>query len=108
MAMVDFSNAVLTPEGSSIISSYSYVNLNQGDFSNLTTPGIAINSNANVTIIKNEANQAIISYTGTFTESGNGFYIGLNNYYPRWKITGISFQAGDTYSFQIPITLICN
>lgn len=108
MAMVDFSNAKLNiPASGNILETSGYAGTLQSLFCNAS--GQQINTNQTVNILIDAEKNIEIGYTGEFTQSGNEFYIKTRtNVNENWKITGVSFQAGDTYSFQIPTTLTCN
>lgn len=106
MAQVDFSNAVIeicTGVSRSLpvirmanIGTYSYdrrlwdSNLNR------------ISSNESITTPVENRYQKSLLYSGTFTTSGTEFYLfdtDSRNY--SWKVSNISFNAGDTYYFQV-------
>lgn len=114
MAQVDFSNARIEPANIS-------PSVNPTAYSNLTLAGYndtlydsrinAVSSNINVTQLTNQQKQLMYLYQGTFSASGTEFYIihapSYTNY-AGWKVSNISFSAGDTYVFQINATLVCN
>ena len=106
MALVDFTNAVLHfpsvfPGGTEDMNfSTSYL---------CDANGNTIVTNYRSTRLINEEKRDVRAFSGNFTTSGTEFYFGAYaNVSSKWKITGISFQAGDSYSFQIPIYLTCN
>ena len=108
MAFVDFSNAQLhLPSDSTFnITTEAYASLYNSYLFNSSSQTIVNNNYCN--LLKNEQKKLVFVYTGTFTESGTEFYFGHRSaLYQKYKITGVSFQAGDTYSFQIPVTLTC-
>lgn len=53
-------------------------------------------------IINVSATRYTIVRTGTCTKAGNAMGIYYNNHF-WWIITNISFEAGDTFSFQIDV-----
>lgn len=110
MAMVDFSNAKISVDNSSSNppSTQLYANvdafigwLNDANNNHICT-------NKNVTQVVNQDKKLVAAFTGTFTASGTEFYLRYDSGGARWKVSNISFQSGDTYSFQIPIEIICN
>lgn len=109
MAFVDFSNAQLHLPSSPTfnITNNGNVCLSNNVLTNASGQTIVSNYNHSITI--NEQKKQVHQYTGTFTASGTEFYLGdklaVNQ---KYKITGISFQNGDNYSFEIPVTLTCN
>ena len=106
MAQVDFSNASLSLVGSAPPFSTSYVNLNTATLRDVN--GNAITTNNSITFLENEQDSLLASYTGVFIASGTEFYIYTANNIGLWKISNISFQNGDAYTFQMPVTLTCN
>lgn len=121
MAEVDFSNARIEPYAYTPIGSTHYnpvnptyrenVSLNQStlysrDFGTIIAPG------AKVTQLVNLQKQLIYLYQGTFTQSGTEFYIlnysGSGYMSTCWRVSNISFNSGDTYTFTINATLTCN
>jgi len=116
MAEVDFSNAriePLTAFGSytnivNPVSLYGYLSLTYGSYLYDVNDNTIASMTA--TVLTNTSNQLVVSFRGTFTTSGTEFYI-IGASYPRacgWKISNISFSAGDTYTFQINASLVCN
>ena len=108
MAFVDFSNAQLhLPSNSSFnITTDAYACIYNGYLVNAS--GQAVSTNYNVQLLIDEPKKLVFQYTGTFTASGTEFYFGVRNAVnEKYKITGVNFQNGDQYSFQIPITLTC-
>ena len=108
MAFVDFTNAVLhLPTDTSYnVTTIGYASLYNGQLFNASRVSIA--DNYSCSLLEDSSNKLLLVYTGTFNTSGTEFYLGGRSaIIQKYKMTGISFQAGDTYSFQIPITLTC-
>ena len=112
MAQVDFSNAVLDVyEGSSSIlpatpmAQNNYLKLLGGI--NSISGSSAVTTGDSVSVITNTPSKVSILHTGTFAESGTAFLIGQywdnSNWRAPWKVSNISFSAGDSYSFIIDI-----
>ena len=101
MAQVDFSNARIEPDSSGWVTS-SNVALFNSILYGLTEGKPQINTGYTYNITYDSPSKRVILYTGTFTASGTGFYMGINGY---WKVTNISFSAGDTYSFEVEIAV---
>lgn len=111
MAMVDFTNAKIVPlEGyTRPVFDPGYVNLYTSTFKDAV--GNTINTNGTRNVLINESKRLVLSFSGAFTTSGTEFYITATSGSPvpaKWRVYNISFQNGDTYSFEIPINLICN
>ena len=108
MAFVDFSNAQLhLPSDASFnITDRGNASLDYGYLFNAL--GQNISTNESYQKLQDESKKLAYSYAGTFTASGTEFYFGSSSAIPtKYKITGISFQSGDNYSFEIPVTLTC-
>lgn len=108
MADVDFSNAVLdinSTTASKQISLSNYLGLGDTGFPNLyNVSGQIISSNANKSFIVNTPSKVSILFSGSFGVGGTEFYIVHNGYsYRDWKVSNITFSAGDSYSFIIDI-----
>ena len=108
MAEVDFSNAIIEPiiSGNINSSSSEYLNLNTSGIKN--SNGTSIVTSNSKTVLINEKKQFLILYQGTFTESGTELYVSASVYSGWWRIRNISFSSGDTYTFQINASLVCN
>ena len=113
MSMVNFTNAkidVVESQGTVVPVYWNNASINATTLTDIS--GNTINSNGICNLIVDEAKKYEYIYSGSFVTSGTEFYIDANpGSVPknaRWKISNISFQSGDTYSFQIPITLTCN
>ena len=110
MAQIDFTNAVLEPNGTYKPMTFDWLMYTWGD-DYLFNAGKSSISTGSQTVVLNSPTKATIVKTGTFTASGTEFYIG---YYDRvstqipWKVSNISFNAGDTYSFAIDIEVSGN
>ena len=110
MAEVDFSHARLascnangwSPTGLNHVSFFPYKGTGN-EYGKITdVSGNVISTNWSATILERTYNSYIVVYTGTLTASGNGIYIAWErNGQPYWGITNISFQAGDTFTFQV-------
>lgn len=108
MANVDFTNArlELVADNDNTTPVYeSHSNLNVSSLIN--NAGASIVTNQNMRTLVSEQKKLVLIYTGQFTASGNEFYIKRTNYRGRWRVSNISFQTDDTYTFQIPVTLTC-
>jgi len=104
MAMVDFTNAKIHVPESYNPTDQAFLGIG-GNF--LTDANGSSVGSMSATKIKEDPKHFIYEYAGSFTASGTEFYFGLNLAFMRWKMTGISFQAGDTFVFQVPVTLTC-
>lgn len=117
MAQVDFSNAnIEIVEGAQAPMQYIYFALlhynyagasgNTMDLSDITTPTTRV-GHATLSIIKDTPSKLSIAYSGTFLASGNGFLIAArvnsSSYVRIWKVTNISFETNDTFSFAIDV-----
>lgn len=113
MAQVDFSNAVLDVIGNNkpmADTYYNYMNLgNSGIFFD-TTETNRVNTNNSVSQIVNTPTKTSFLYTGEFTASGTSFHMQYQyySYYYMWKVSNISFNSGDTYSFIIDVEVSGN
>lgn len=111
MAQVDFSNAVLDVNtGYKPLPVNEYIALGDLGYPPLMNiGGTSITTNSGKSIITNTPSKVSILYTGTFTSAGTEFYIVKDdtaNLY--WKVSNISFNSGDTYSFVIDIEVSGN
>ena len=103
MAQVDFSNAVLdVKSGETPLALVNYLQLNNRDIYDSSRNRI---SQATVSILTNTPTKVSILYTGSFSSSGNYFYMAYNasTLAGTFEISNISFSSGDTYSFVIDI-----
>lgn len=95
MALVDFSDAAITMVNKLALT-YGYFALNQTanlyDSNNNTIVTSQVRTITNI-----DTGGWQIVYTGQFTADGAELY----TFGKYWHITGISFSAGDTYSFAI-------
>lgn len=108
MAQVDFSNARIVPIGARNATALQYVSLNTQNISDVS--GTTIVSGASITRQVNEQKQLVYLYQGAFTTSGTEFYVQQNvgrTTHSGFKISNVSFQSGDTYSFKIRADLVC-
>ena len=109
MAMVDFTNAVIEVDSTYSAPPFAAPEVNVSSGSLRDAGGSQIGGSNHSKIVDQLMNQ-VHSYSGTFTADGTEFYIYSTTGSPspaRWRISNISFHAGDTYSFQIPIELTC-
>ena len=111
MAQVDFSNAVFDVNSAVDDTPFKYGTdmLIEIDYGLKNVNRTIITSNAERKVIYDTPSKRSILWAGKFTASGTECYIG-SNYYSRnmWKISNISFSAGDTYSFVIDIEVNLN
>lgn len=98
MADVDFTNAVLDVYDSEKPMIYdNYLNLQHYFFregTEVSTPTISVTDTPT---------KVSILYAGSFTESGTEFYIAYDSLHGTFRVSNISYSAGDTYSFIIDI-----
>ena len=106
MAMINFTDAILHIPANANPIDYVKVTL---DYSLLTdSNNEIISDNGACDILTATPKNLVLSYSGKFTANGTEFYFGPGSGSAnKWKMTGISFQSGDTYNFQIPVTLTC-
>ena len=99
MAQVDFSNAVLdVKSGEKPLDSGSILGFNQNSWL-LDESGNVITTNHINQILSKSDTKITILYTGQFTTNGTVCCPGTL----LWKISNITFAAGDIYSFAIDI-----
>lgn len=107
MAQIDFSNAIIEPYSPN--KPFSYYKLGLGVTNNFNT--YIMNDTGNIltanyvvpTILANTPTKYSLLYTGTIgssVASGTYLYLGLSNT-RIWKVSNISYSAGDTFSFQL-------
>lgn len=117
MAQVDFSNARLVLQNPSLqtlyfkkigLVDYNFVNSTTKNF--LTDPSVSpteIVGTATITLINDTPGKYSLAFVGNFIKSGNTIWwetrTDYYNYQFVWKITNISFSAGDTFSFIIDV-----
>jgi len=103
MASVDFSHATIELKSTVVWNdNYRvYLCLNDGTLRNSAKNTIV--SNQASTVVSDNLNGFKILYSGKFTEAGTEFYIGTNwgGDVLAWKVSNVSFSAGDTYSFTV-------
>lgn len=104
MAQVDFSNAVLDVNtGYYPLRMQSYISLGANRIL-VNSTGTPITQNSAMSVVENTPSKVSILYTGSFDTSGTEFYLHDGDTAHRyWKVSGISFSSGDTYSFIIDI-----
>lgn len=111
MAQADFTNAVLTPYNNPTYFSplvNPYESLNTNFLANpSTTSSIGTGS---VNRLNTSQNERYDVFSGTFTASGNEFYIASANNvaYIFWKVSNVTFNSGDTFNFQIHVDMTLN
>lgn len=100
MAQVDFSHAKLEPKstGERPITYSDIMRLNYSNYI-YDSSGNIIASNVTKTILSETNSKVSILYVGQFTASGTECYPSAYN----WRISNISFSAGDTFSFVIDV-----
>lgn len=111
MAEVDFTNARIEPfsglSGLPNPTSKSYLGLdtnNLYDVVNYTTE-VGVGTR---TRVKDAQKSFVNLYSGTFNTSGTQFGVwALGGTLTGWKVSNITFSAGDTYVFSIKADLIC-
>lgn len=111
MAQVDFSNAVLTPllpQRSPLFLPYVALYASGEAITNIN--GVPITSSFSKSLLKNERNEFVVSYSGTLNTSGTEFYIAgaMSSSYVDWRVSNISFASGDTFVLQIKCNLTTN
>lgn len=99
MAQVDFSHAVLDVNTAGCIFAQSDRDLELNISPALYEAGLGnqINQNATISVLSQTLTKKEILYTGEFKASGTEFY----TIFGMWKVSNISFSAGDTYSFVV-------
>ena len=111
MAEVDFSNAIFTIVAGSGATSTNPILSSDLALNNRTlwdATGNAISSSSSTaTKIQSENTIQKISYSGEFTASGTEFYISTAPSNIRYKVSNISFNSGDSYSFSVRADLTC-
>ena len=104
MAQVDFTNATIAPYSSNPMGTYTSGLNSANAFYN--SGSTAITSSLTTSTVKSESGEAIYQYTGTFSATGTEFYFGYNNSYLCWKVSNISFNSGDTFTFKIKANIV--
>ena len=111
MAQIDFSNATIEPVSTK--KPFSQYKLGLGIVNNFNTYFRDVDGNNLLsvnylapTILANTPTRMSLIYTGTIASgiaSGTAFYLGLTGgaAYNFWKVSHISYSAGDTFSFQL-------
>ena len=116
MAIVDFSNAVLTPLLYNNTPPYADYYMDFYPYS--MTSVYLCDANGNLICdtpsarkIDNKS-EYIIEFRGTMTASGSVMYIGNGNntsgWTNHWKIENVTFSSGDTVYFQVKAALTFN
>lgn len=115
MAVIDFSNAVIEKvgllyTGSSSTSAYANgLGLLQPTFYTVmegSSSEVQINENTTYQVLENTPTKIKVMYMGQIKAgiSGNYFTI-YSNSNKTWRISNISYNEGDTYSFTIEVDL---
>ena len=103
MAQVDFSNAQIEPYSKTPMGTYnSGLNATTELYNSSTT----VIGSVSITTLKNDTNEAIFQYTGTFSATGTEFLFGYYGSYLCWKVSNVSFNSGDTFSFKIKANVV--
>lgn len=111
MAEVDFSNAIIEPANlTNWINPTAYQNISIDNGFLRDASGNAVSTDVQRTVVVNDTKQLVYLYHGTFTTNGTEFYLrrSESSVYAGWRISNISFNSGDTYTFTINATLTCN
>lgn len=103
MAEVDFSNAVIEAYGNTPFANR-YISFNDGNLNITNASGTNIAPGGSRTVLVDDYNQFTIRHSGTLNESGTAMYFSSNGI--RWKISGISFASGDTFTFTTSADLV--
>lgn len=67
--------------------------------------GRTVISSPTLTTVDVSPSKSTVIFEGTFNASGTEFFMGqnTNGNYIYWRVTNISFSAGDTYSFAVDV-----
>lgn len=106
MAQLDLSNAHIEPY-STRISGSEWLGFGPnygGELRN--SSGNSITGNAARSVISSTTSSFKLHYSGTFTASGIEFYFFDSP--NTWRVTGVSFESGDTYSFTVKANIVLN
>ena len=107
MANIDFSNAVVERVGLWNLNNAYLTYLGLGTSSFYSLDSVLINEGSNFAVLDNTTNKLKVLYSGQIKSDaspGNAFtlFAGSNK---TWKISNISYNPGDTYSFTIEVDL---
>ena len=107
MAQVDFSHAVLEPyTGIKPLSMDQNLAI-EACGSLVSSSKQSVVTNLAINTLSETATRKIKTYNGTFSTSGTEcylyWYFGIGNEAIYWRISNITFSAGDTFSFAIQI-----
>ena len=102
MAEVDFSNAIFTPYNNNPVA---FSSIGLGNYV-ADANGVSLVSTVAKNQLSLDVNEYMCVYDGTFNASGTEFYIGATNANTCWRVSNISFNSGDTFSFQIKSNLV--
>lgn len=111
MAQVDFSNAILRPQKTSLNrTSFDrpYLALAQNGAHIINANSVDVANVSGIDLIVNAEKQFVVQYTGTFTASGTRFFISYGSAdmgEARWMMDNVTFASGDTFVFQIKVQL---
>jgi hypothetical protein len=100
MAQVDFSNARIEPCGNVMGAYQSMALYSESILYNSSNARITSGESRNISY--ESLTKKILMYTGTFISSRTEFYITGTSF---WKVSNVSFSNGDTYSFEVVITV---
>ena len=102
MARIDFSNATISCIYSTMFNNESIAYLGMGENNFVTSSKVIQNGKTNITNVSEHGFTIIKS--GTVLESGNKIFLRTGNT-NRWVIENITFDAGDTFDFQINVRI---
>ena len=111
MAQVDFSNAVLDVNPNTYqppMNNNNFMGMS-GGAGYLYDQSYNILASGNLSVLLNTPSKVSLLFTGAFGTGGTEFYFGSAYYnISTWKVSNISFNSGDTYSFVIDIEVSGN
>ena len=105
MAEVDFTNAVIEVNSSDSVPPFAKAFLNLDGGYLYSSSGNIVGSGT-VQTVKNEKEELVFQYQGSFTANGTEFYMVGSEWNGRWRVHGITFNNGDTYDFRVRADLI--
>jgi len=104
MAQIDFSNARIEPYGTNTPSANQYASLQISSFYDAS--GVQkINENDSQTQVTTTKNRVVFRYRGRIQSGFSGTVFLIGSY---WKVSNISYSAGDTYDFTVGCDITCN
>lgn len=112
MAQVDFSHAILRPaENRKPLEGGAYLDLYLDTYGYrrqiVNSQGTSIADNYTMEFLEKTMNRMVVLYTGEFIESGSEFYLAYvyQTTDKLWRVSNVSFSAGDMFSFKITMEL---